>query len=67
MTPEPTTPPTTDRVWWTATEAAAYLRCSRSTLYRKVGDGVLTAHRPWPGARQALFDPDELASLVEQD
>jgi excisionase family DNA binding protein len=45
-------------------EAAAYLGVTPRTVYRLVGEGLLTPVR-LPGIRRTLFDRENLEDLVE--
>jgi excisionase family DNA binding protein len=49
----------------TTEEACAFLRCSRSTLHRRIRSGGLPYHRFAGGARSPLrFDPAELEAYL---
>jgi excisionase family DNA binding protein len=46
--------------WMTVDEAAEYLRCSRSTIYRRIKDGELKLYKAGKMARLKKEDLDKL-------
>lgn len=46
--------------WLTIDEAAEYLKCSRSTIYRRIKDGELRLHKSGKLSRILKEDLDQL-------
>jgi excisionase family DNA binding protein len=54
------------RRWFTISEAAAYSKYGRRTIYKRIAEGVLPAYLP-RGSRVYRIDGDDLDAMITAD